>query len=145
MHADGQNLIRLPIVDSRENYLEGFWQWVQRLSQGDYQGAFEGICWPQNSSWTAESLNERVTTFFGGPDPWTVIIPNERLIKVINEATLFRDRNETNPGWLLAQIPLTTDPQESKRDDIFLMGLAASFFFRQIENHYVMEFEIFHL
>jgi hypothetical protein len=145
MDAHQQNLIQLPIVDSKENYLEGFWQWVRCLAQDDYQGAIEGICWSQNASWTADKLKKAITTFFGGSNPWTVVIPNERLVKVINDAAEFQGKNAGNRGWLLAQIPLTTDPKDPKRDDIPLMGLAASFFFEEKQSRYVMEFEIFHL
>src|SRR5262245_30075353 len=98
--------IRLPILDSKENYLEGFWKWVNRLAQDDYQGALDGLYWPNGSSWSAETLRSRVTTFFGGRDPWTVVIPNDRLVKVINDAAEFRGRGAEDRGWFLAQIPL---------------------------------------
>jgi hypothetical protein len=140
-----QRLIQLPILDSKQNYLEGFWQWVHRLEQDDYEGALEGLYWPQASSWTANALRERVTTFFGGRDPWTVVIPNNRLVNVINDAAEWQGRNADGRGWLMAQIPLTTDPKDPKRDDIPLMGLAASFFLTEHQSRYVMEFEIIHL
>jgi hypothetical protein len=142
---DSQSLIQLPILDSKENYLDGFWEWVRRLQQDDYQGALDGLYWPQGSSWTADALRKRVTTFFGGRDPWAVVIPNDRLVKVINDAAEFEGRNAEGQGWLLAQIPLTTDAERPKRDDIPLMGLAVSFFLREYQSRYVMEFEIFHL
>jgi len=44
----------------------------------------------------------------------------------------------------MGQIPLTTEPADPKKDDIPLMGLAASFYIRPLDSHYVMEFEIFH-
>lgn len=144
MHANNNRLIQLPILDSKENYLEGFWQWVRRLEQDDYQGALDGLYWPQKSSWTADALKKSVTTFFGGRDPWTVVIPNDRLIKVVNDAAEFEGRISKGCGWLLAQIPLTTDPKDPKRDDIPLVGLAASFFIKEHQGNYVMEFEIFH-
>lgn len=143
--AHSQNLIQLPILDSKENYLEGFWQWVRRLEQDDYQGALDGLYWQQGSSWTPDALRTRVTTSFGGRDPWAVVIPNARLVKVINDAAEFEGRNAEGRGWLLAQIPLTTDPKNPKRDDLPLMGLAVSFFVREHQSRYVMEFEIFHL
>ena len=143
--ADGQCLIQLPILDTKQNYLEGFWQWVHRLEKGDYQGALDGLYWSKESSWTADALRKCVTTFFGGRDPWAVVIPNARLVKVINDAAEFQGRNAEGRGWLLAQIPLTTDPKHPKRDDIPLMGLAVSFFLMEHQNRYVMELEIFHL
>lgn len=145
MYTDGQRLIQLPIVDSKENYLEGFWQWVRYLEQSDYQGALEGLYWSHEASWTADTLRKRVTTFFGGSDPWKVVIPNERLVKIINDAAEFEGRNAEGHGWLLAQIPVTTDSGDPKRDDIPLMGLAVSFFLREHQSRYVMELEIFHL
>lgn len=145
MQTNGKHLIQLPIQDSKENYLEGFWQWVHRLEQGDYQSALDSLYWPQDVSWTAEALRNRVTTFFGGPDPWTVVFPNSRLVKVINDSAQFAPRNAEGWGWLMAQIPVTTDASDPKRDDIPLMGLATSFFVREHQSHYVMEFEIFHL
>jgi hypothetical protein len=144
MQTNGERLIRLPIRDSKENYLEGFWQWVRYLEQNDYQGALEALFWPKNLSWTPDALRKRVTTFYGGRDPWAVVIPNERLIKVVNDDAEFQARNKEGSGWLLAQIPLTTQLKDPKRDDIPLMGLAASFFFREHQGNYVMEFEIFH-
>jgi hypothetical protein len=66
-------------------------------------------------------------------------------VKVINDAAEFEGRNAEGQGWLLAQIPLTTDAERPKRDDIPLMGLAVSFFLREYQSRYVMEFEIFHL
>jgi hypothetical protein len=44
----------------------------------------------------------------------------------------------------MAQIPLTTQRGDPKNDEIPLMGLAASFFVREHEGCYVLEFEIFH-
>lgn len=145
MQANGDRLIRLPIEDSKENYLGGFWQWVRLLSQDDYQGALEALYWPQGMSWTPDALKKRVTTFFGGLDPWTVAIPNERLVKVINDACEFQPRNAKEWGWLRAMIPVTTQPKDPKKDDIPLMGLATSFFVKERENRYVLEFEIFHV
>jgi len=145
MQANEERLIRLPIQDSKENYLEGFWQWVRLLAQDDYQGALESLYWSRDVSWTQNALKERVTTFFGGCHPWTVVIPNDRLVKVINDSAEFQARNAKEWGWLMAQIPVTTEPEDPMRDDIPLMGLATSFLMRQHEGHYVMEFEIFHV
>ena len=131
--------------DSKENYLEGFWQWVRHLEKDDFQGALEALYWSRDISWTPEALKKHVTTFFGGAATWTVVVPNDRLVKVIDDAAEFEARNAEGWGWLMAQIPVTTEPKDPKRDDIPLMGLATSFFLREHQSHYVMEFEIFHL
>jgi hypothetical protein len=44
----------------------------------------------------------------------------------------------------MAQIPLTTRPADPKDDAIPLMGLASSFFVRELAGRHVLEFEIFH-
>lgn len=90
-------------------------------------------------------MKERVTTFFGGDVPWSVVVPNERLVGVINDACEFAPRNCEGVGWFMAQIPLTTEPEAPKDDQIPLMGLAASFSVRRLHNDYVLEFEIFHV
>ena len=135
-------LIRLPCEKTTENFLRGFWLWVERLALGDYQGAIDALYWKEKVLWTPDSLRHRITTFFGDTHPLTPIIPNERLIEVVNEGA------ETdwsgNDGWGLAQIPLTNTPENPKGDEIMLMGLAASFFVRRHDESYVLEFEIFH-
>jgi hypothetical protein len=145
MEENIERLIRISIQDSKENYLGAFWRWVQLLAQDDYQAALDALYWPKESSWTAAGLKERVTTFFGGNKPWTVVIPNDRLISVVNDAAEFQPRSGSGCGWLMAQIPLTTEPNDPRRDDIPLMGLAVSFFFKEHQGRYVMELEIFHL
>jgi hypothetical protein len=139
LELNGPHLIRLPRADSKSNYLDGFWRWVAILADGDYQRALEALHWPQGTTWTPAELKDRITTFFGGDDPWSVVIPNDRLINVINDAAEHVD------GWLMAQVPVTTEPSDSKNDEIPLMGLAASFFVREHEGSYVLEFEIFHV
>jgi len=144
MDANKTNLIRLPIKDSKLNCLNGFWQWVELLAKEDYRSALEALYWSEKNPWTAETLKKRVTTFFGGKDPWSVVIPNQRLTNVINDGFDFKPRGRKEWGWFMGQIPLTTEPADPKKDDIPLMGLAASFFVRPHGPHYVMEFEIFH-
>lgn len=138
-------LILLPLVDSKSNYLDGFWRWVELLANDDCERALEGLHWPRGTSWTPESLKNRITTFFGGDAPWSVVIPNERLIGVINDGANYQPQNQDGWGWFMAQIPLTTEPADPKNDEIPLMGLASSFFVRQLDGHYVLEFEIFHV
>jgi hypothetical protein len=45
----------------------------------------------------------------------------------------------------MAQVPVTTEPADPRNDEIPLMGVAASFFVRELAGRYVLEFEIFHL
>jgi len=144
MQQTADRLIRLPLDDSKQNYLSGFWRWVGFLAADDYRGAIESLYWAEPTSWTADALRRRVTTFFGGNSPWVVVIPNERLVAVVNDAAEFSPRTEENSGWFLAQIPLTTEPADPKSDEIPLMGLACSFFVRENAGALVMEHEIFH-
>ena len=145
LNLNGDRLIRLPVVDTKANYLDGFWQWVELLAVNDYQGALEALHWPKGISWTPEALKNRITTFWGGDAPWSVVVPNERLVGVINDDAQFEPRNEEGWGWFIAQVPVTTDPADPKNDEIPLMGVASSFFVRQRGQHYVLEHEIFHL
>jgi hypothetical protein len=145
LNLNGSRLIRLPVVDSKANYLSGFWQWVELLATDDYARALEALHWPKGTSWTPEKLKERITTFFGGDAPWSVVVPNGRLVGVINDAAEFQPRNRDGWGWFMAQVPVTTEPADPKNDEIPLMGLASSFFVRELGGQYVLEFEIFHL
>jgi hypothetical protein len=145
LNINGDRLIRLPLVDTRANYLDGFWRWIELLAADDYRGALEALHWPRGTTWTPEVLKNRITTFWGGDAPWFVVVPNERLIGVINDAAEFQPRNGGECGWFLAQVPVTTEPTDPKNDEIPLMGVASSFMVRQLGEHYVMEHEIFHL
>jgi hypothetical protein len=145
LDLNGDALIRLPLVDSKANYLDGFWRWVGLLANNDYQGALEALYWPKGTSWTPDALKNQITTFFGGNVPWFVVVPNDRLIGVVNDTAEFQPRNQDGWGWFMAQIPVTTEPADPKNDEIPLMGLASSFFVREYNGHYVLEFEIFHI
>jgi hypothetical protein len=90
-------------------------------------------------------LKIQINTFFGGDAPWSVVVPNARLIGVVNDAAIDQPENEAGWRWLMAQIPLTTEPADPKDDKIPLMGLATSFFVRQYQGQYVFEFDIFHV
>ncbi len=144
LNLNGDRLIQLPVEDSKANCLAGFWRWVELLAADDYLGALEALHWPKGTSLTPEKLKEIVTKFFGGDAPWSVVIPNDRLIGVINDAAEFQPRNPEGWGWFMAQLPLTTEPADPKNDEIPLMGLASSFFVRELGGNYVLEFEIFH-
>ena len=142
---NGDRLIQLPVEDSKANYLEGFWRWVELLAADDYQGALDALYWPKGTSFTPETLKERVTRFFGGTAPLAVVVTNDRLIGVISGAAEFHPRNQEGWGWFMAMVPLTTEPADPKNDKIPLMGLASSFFVRKRGEKYVLEFEIFHV
>jgi hypothetical protein len=145
LNLNGDRLIRLPLADTKANYLDGFWQWIELLAADDYQGALEALHWPNGTSWTPEALKDRITTFWGGDAPWSVVVPNERLVGVINDDAQFEPRNQDGWGWFMVQVPVTTEPADPKNDGIPLMGVASSFFVRQRGEHYVLEHEIFHL
>jgi hypothetical protein len=152
MQLNSDHLIRMPVVHSKENYLDGFWRWVALMEAGQYDRAIEALYWPGHlfgfgvkTTWTGLKLEKRVTTFFGGDNPWSVVIPNERLIGTINEACIFEPRRKKNMGWFMAQIPLTTEPDDPKNDNIPLMGLASSFFVRKKGDSLVLSHEIFHI
>ncbi len=145
LNLNGDRLIRLPLVDTKGNYLDGFWRWVELLAANDYQGALESLYWPKGTSWTPEALKDRITTFWGGDAPWSVVVPNERLVGAINDDAEFQPRNQDGWGWFMAQVPVTTESADPKNDEIPLMGVASSFFVRQLGEHYVLEHEIFHL
>jgi hypothetical protein len=145
LDINSNRLIRIPLVDSKANYLDGFWRWVELLANNDYQRALEALHWAKGTSWTPEALKNWITTFFGGDAPWSVVVPNDRLIGVLNDAASFQPPNKEGWGWFMAHIPVTTEPADPKNDEILLMGLASSFFVRKRRGHYVLEFEIFHV
>jgi hypothetical protein len=143
---NGLPLLRFPKEDSKANYLAAFWQWVQLLANDDYAGALDALYWDTPTTWTAETLKEHVTTFFGGDDPWSVVIPNQRLVNVIGDACEIEPPADSDRrGWFMAQIPITTKPDDPLDDEISLMGLASSFFVREIDGEYVLEHEMFHV
>ncbi len=140
--SDTSSLIRFPRIDTKENYLGAFWQWVSMMADDRYDRAAKAFL--SGSEWEANQLKKRVTTFFGGNDPWSVVIPNDRLIGVIESNMEYSPMDENGRGWFMAQIPLTTEPNDPKADDIPLMGLAVSFIVIDRGEHYELFFEIFH-
>jgi hypothetical protein len=89
-------------------------------------------------------MKDSITTFWGGDAPWSVVIPNERLVTVINDDAQFEPQNQDGRGWFMAQVPVTTEPDDPKNDAIPLMGVASSFFVRPWRDYFVLEHEIFH-
>ena len=141
MQINETNLILLPQENTEQNFLNGFWQWVEILATDDYVKAIEALYWDQKP-WEPEALKNKITTFFSKTEPYVPVIPNQRLVNVVNE-NAETDFGEDG-GWGLAQIPVTNEPENSKQDDVLLMGLAVSFFLRKHLDYYVMEIEIFH-
>lgn len=145
MDLNGSHLIKLPLDRNRENFASGFWRWVALLADDNYERALESLYWPKGIDWTPASLKNRVTSFFGGDKPWSVVIPNERLTELINQQMKCDLSSADEGSWLMAMIPLTTEPANPKDDRIPLMGLATSFFVRVHRGSYVLELEIFHV
>lgn len=141
MNINENNLILLPQENTKQNFLNGFWQWVEILAANDYAKAVNALYWDKKP-WEPDSLRNKITTFFSKTKPYVPVIPNQRLINVVNENAEI-DWNQ-DVGWGMAQIPVTNEPENSKQDDVPLMGLAVSFFLRKYLDNYVMEIEIFH-
>lgn len=144
LERNGPNLIRLPLEDSKESCLRGFWEWVGLMADADYSRAVEALYWKKKPLFTAKKLEERITNFWGGGKPWSVVVPNERLIRVVEDAADYSPSDDTQPAWFMAQIPVTTEPNRAKDDDIPLQGVAVSFLVRNHEGSKVLDFEIFH-
>ena len=151
-------LIRLPLVDTRETFLDGFWRFVALLAEGRYDAALAGLVWRSGRAPDPDDFRQRIEGFWGGDAPWTVVIPNARLVGVISDdaevllpaefhaQTCSGDHPEHagNVGWLRALIPVTNQPHKAKDDDVVLMGVAASFFVLRQPEGYALQFEIFH-
>ncbi len=119
LNLNGERLIRLPLVDTKPNSLDGFWRWVELLAADDDKGALEALHWrkgTKGTKWTPEALKDCITTFWGGNNPWSVVVPNERLVGIINDAAEFQPRNAKGWAWFLAQVPVTTEPADPKDD-----------------------------
>jgi hypothetical protein len=148
-------LIRLPRIDARENYLAGFWRLVELLATNRYDAAVAGLVWPGGRPIDPDGFRQAIEGFHGGDAPWSVIIPNERLIGAINDdaevelphadgACCSDSRVHVHEGWMCCQIPVTNEPDRAKADDVVLMGVAASFRLVPKDDGYVMCFEMFH-
>ncbi len=136
-------MIRLPNEDSKANGLDGFWQWVTMMAADDFDSAAAAVVWP-NETVTGPGLRSTVTGFFGGDEPWSVVVPNDRLVGEINDMATWQPPQADQAGWLMAMVPLTLQPEDPKDDDIPLMGLATSFFLERDGDASVLTFEIFH-
>jgi hypothetical protein len=86
MTFNANNLILFPLEDTKGNYLSGFWQWVEHIANRNYALALESLYWTETPTWTPAKLEKRIARFFPGDTPWVPVIPNRRLIEVINDA-----------------------------------------------------------
>ena len=132
LNLNGSRLIRLAVVDSKANYLAGFWRGSSCSPPTTTRGHWRPSCGRTEPRGRRRNSKERVTTFFGGDAPWSVVVPNDRLVGVIDDAAEFQPRNREGWGWFMAQVPVTTEPADPKNDEIPLMGLASSFFVREV-------------
>jgi hypothetical protein len=148
----GDNVSRLLVFHgdlSRSTFLLGFWRWVELLAANDNQGATEALWWSGQAP-DPEAFTERYRTFWGRNRLWHAVVPNKRLVGVVNEAAEvefehFSRWDPAHVGWGLAQVPVTPTPAEAKSDTVELMGVATSFFLRQHADGLVLEFEIIHV
>lgn len=141
---------RLVVVGdpSRELFLFAFWQWVGIFAAGDDQRTMDALFW--ESSPRSSELLSLFRKFWGGAEPWHVIVPNQRLVGVVNDAAETEFPAEPSwhagaVGWGLAQVPVTTTPHLALHDDVVLMGVAVSFFVRQVPGGYALQYEIVHI
>jgi hypothetical protein len=75
----------------------------------------------------------------------TAILGSRGRIDLQHDAAEFQPPNRKGWGWFMAQVPFTTEAADPKNDEIPLMGVAVSFFERELDGQYVLEFEIFNL
>ena len=134
-------LLNLKLAREDASFREGFWMWVALLVSGDFSAAVASIRWGENSAMTPEELEERIASFFNDSDVMVPIMPNERLVSMIDEKMEIEWDEED--GWATALIPVSQEPQKAKEDDVSLMGIAVSFFIVKEEDHQVLEFEHF--
>ena len=143
---------------SREAFLVGFWRWVELLASGEHERASAALWRKPAPFWSRwfrsppdpEALPQRIRTLWGGDQPWHVVVPNARIVGEVNNAaeTSFPAKPPWGPGrvgWGLAHVPVTVEPARAKDDDVPLMGVAVSFFLREVPGGLAMEFEIVHV
>ena len=107
----------MPRINAKETFLGGFWQWVEILAARDYQQAVEALYWPREVWMTPAGLEETINKFLGNTgDPFIAVIPNQRLIDVVNDGVEIEWRGEG--GWAMAQIPITPKPEKAKDEDV---------------------------
>jgi len=78
-------------------YLDAFWQWVTLMADGDYDAAIDALYWDGDKP-EPSAIRHSIEHFFGGPDPWSVVVPNERLVDEINRSAEIQLPTEDQPG-----------------------------------------------
>ena len=136
-------LLKLKPAREDASFREGFWKWIALMVSGDFSAAVTSIRWGEKAAMTAKELEERIATFFNESDVMVTIIPNERLVSMIDEKMEIEWDEED--GWASVLIPVSQEPQKAKEDDVSLMGISVSFFIVKEEDHQVLEFEHFHV
>jgi len=143
-------LLELPVEREDATFREGFWKWVDLLARGDFAAAVSAIRWGEGASMSPEQLEQRIAAFFNESDHMVPIIPNQRLIDLIDEKMevewcVDELSGEQEDGWAMALLPVTHEPHRAKEDDVSLMGIALSFFLVKEGSFHVLEFERFHV
>ena len=123
-------------------YLDAYWQWVTLMADGDYDAAIDALYWGRDKP-EPSGIRHSIEHFFGGPDPWSVVVPNERLIDEINRRAEVHLATDNKRGMFIAHIPVTTRPEDPKDDKIPLMGLGVEMFVRDVGGANLLEFGIF--
>ena len=125
-------------------YLDAFWQWVTFMADGDYDAALDALYWEDIQYKPDPSrFRHSIEHFFGGPDPWSVVVPNERLIDEINRRAEIHLPTGDEPGVFVTHIPVTTRPEDPKDDKIPLMGHGVEMLVRDVGGLNLLAFGIF--
>ena len=138
-----EGLLLLPSDRVDASFREGFWRWISLLAEGDFQAAVEALRWGEGTEMSPGQLEERIATFFNDSDVMVPIVPNERLVAMIDEKMEIEWDEED--GWGRALLPVSNEPDRAKEDDVALMGIAITFFVVKQGEHQVLEFEKFHV
>ena len=143
------DLLKLPSDREDATFRDGFWKWVNLLARGDFGAAVDAIRWGEGTIMSPEQLEKRIASFFNDADHMVPIIPNQRLLELIDEKMevewcVDEISGEEEDGWAMALLPVSPEPHRAREDDVSLMGIAVSFFLVREGAHHVLEFERFH-
>lgn len=142
-------LLKLPAEREDATFRDGFWKWVGLLARGDFGAAVDAIRWGEGRAMSPGQLEQRIAAFFNDADHMVPIVPNQRLLDLIDgkmeiEWCVDEISGEEEDGWAMALLPVSHEPQRAEEDDVSLMGIAISFFLVREGAHHVLEFERFH-
>ncbi|MBX2802491.1 MAG: hypothetical protein KTR31_32725 [Myxococcales bacterium] len=131
-----------------ELFLAAFWAWVRIFAAGDDERTVNALFWGERSP--SVDFLSMYASFWGGGKPWRPVVPNARLVAIVNDAAEIEfpatpSWHEGAVGWGMAQVPVTTTPDRALDDDVELMGIATSFFLREVPGGYALEYEIVHV